>query len=173
MISEPRQRRVPHVCPTCGHIRHLRPGDAQKTKQCLRCHCQSIAPLGFEATARLYGKDFAIRAAARKRKKQPSSLEQQVEVALMNIPGIAWEREYTIEREEANPHFVDFAIHIQANGRFIALEVDGTFAHRNDGERANLRTALLFLFFDDVIHLSEVEIKRTDQLDDYLRQLLF
>ena len=65
------RRRVPHVCPNCGCIRRLKPADAAKTKQCQRCHCKQIAPLGFAATAARKGRDFAIHAAARKRKLKP------------------------------------------------------------------------------------------------------
>ena len=103
MTQTDQRRRVPHVCPDCGCVRRLKPSDAAKTKKCLRCHCQEIAPLGFAATAARKGRDFAIRAAARKRKQCPSSLEQRVEAALREIPGIAWEREYTVERPIAIP----------------------------------------------------------------------
>ena len=79
------RQRVAHVCPDCGCIRHLSPRDAARTKHCLRCYCQRIAPLGFAATAASKGRDFAIRAAAAKRKRKPSSLEQRVEAALRQI----------------------------------------------------------------------------------------
>ena len=161
-------RRVAHVCPDCGCVRRLKPSDAAKTKKCLRCHCQEIAPLGFAATAARLGRDFAIRAAARKRKKSPSSLEQRVEAALREIPGIAWEREYTVERPNHNPYFVDFAV--TTSQYRIALEVNGVYAHRNDGE--SLRSDTLFLYFDDVIVLTEAEIKKTTNLPAYLKRLL-
>lgn len=161
-------RRVAHVCPTCGCVRRLKRSDAAKTKQCLRCHCQQIAPLGFAATAALKGRDFAIRAAAAKRKQQPSSLEQRVEAALREIPGIAWEREFTVERPNRNPYFVDFAV-TTCHYR-IALEVNGTFVHRNDGD--SLRTDTLFLYFDDVIIIAEAEIRHTTNLVAYLQEQL-
>lgn len=162
------RKRVPHVCPDCGRIRHLQPSDACKVKRCRKCHCRQIAPLGFEATARIKGRDFVIRAAARKRKQQPSSLEQHVEAALQHIPGIAWEREYAVERPDHNPYFVDFAV--TTSKYRIALEVNGAYAHRNDGE--SLRFDTLFLYFDDVIVVTEAEIKRTADLTAHLRALL-
>lgn len=162
------RKRIPHVCPTCGHIRYLQLFDAARTRQCQRCHCQQIASLGFQATAEKYGRDFAIRAAARKRKRQPSTLEAQVEAALREIPGIAWEREYTVERPDHNPYFVDFAV---TTSRYrIALEVNGAYAHRNDGE--SLRRDTLLLHFDDVIILTEAEIKKTSNLPAYIQKLL-
>ena len=82
MSQSATRQRVAHVCPDCGRVRRLKPADAAKTKKCLRCHCLEIAPLGFAATAARKGRDFAIRAAARKRKQCPSSLEKRVEAAL-------------------------------------------------------------------------------------------
>jgi hypothetical protein len=162
------RQRVAHVCPLCGCIRHLKPGDAAKTKHCRRCHCQQIAPLGFAATAASKGRDFAIRAAAAKRKQKPSSLEQRVEAALREIPGITWKREAAVERPNHNPCFVDFAV---TTCRYrIALEVNGTYVHRNDQD--SLRYETLFLFFDDVIILTEAEIKRTTDLAAHLQKLL-
>ena len=162
------RRRVPHVCPNCGCIRRLKPADAAKTKQCQRCHCEQIAPLGFAATAARKGRDFAIHAAARKRKLKPSSLEQRVEAALREIPGIAWEREVVVERPNRNPYFVDFAV--TTDKYRIALEVNGAFVHRND--RESLRIDTLFLYFDDVIVLTEAEIKRVPNLSAHLLKLL-
>jgi hypothetical protein len=164
------RRRVRHVCPACGRVRHLQPSDAARTKLCRKCHCTQIAPLGFAATARIKGHDFAIRAAARKRKQQPTTLEQQVEAALCAIPSIAWEREYTVEREGRSPYFVDFAITVGA--RRIALEVNGSFAHRHDDDANSLRTDTLFLFFDDVIVLTEDEVQQTANLPHYIQQLM-
>ncbi len=170
MLKERNRKRVPHVCPDCGHIRQLQPSDARKVKRCRKCHCTLIAPLGFEATARIKGRDFAIRAAAKKRKEHPTTLEQQVEAALCEIPGIGWEREYIIERKGRNPYFVDFIIFTGLQ-RF-ALEVNGSFAHRNDDDTGSLRLETLSLFFDDVIVLTENEIQRTANLTHYLQQLI-
>lgn len=164
------RKRVPHVCPDCGHIRHLKPSDASRTRRCRKCHCTQIAPLGFAATARIKGRDFAIRAAARKRKRQPTTLEQKVEAALGHIPEIAWEREYTVEREGRNPYFVDFAISVGT--RRIALEVNGTFAHRHDAAGSTERTTTLFLCFDDVIVLTENDVRQTPDLPDYIQRLI-
>ena len=52
----------------------------------------------------------------------------------------------------------------------IALEVNGAYVHRNDAE--SLRYDTLFLYFDDVIILTEAEIKRTFDLAAYLQKLL-
>lgn len=165
------RKRIPHVCPTCGHIRYLQLFDAARTRQCQRCHCQQIASLGFQATAEKYGRDFAIRAAARKRKRQPSTLEAQVEAALREIPGIAWEREYAVEREGHNPYYVDFAIRTEQH--FIALEVNGSFVHHRDEDRNSLRFDTLFLFFDDVIVLTEDEVRQAVPLPDYIWNLIY
>ena len=170
MTNKRNRRKVPHVCPGCGRVRYLQPSDASRTTLCRKCHCQQIAPLGFEATARIKGRDFAIRAAAFKRKQQPTSLEQKVEAALGGIPGIAWEREYAVEREGRNPYFVDFAVSVGT--RRIALEVNGSFAHRHDDDVNSLRTDTLFLFFDDVIVLTEADVQRTADLPHYLHQLM-
>jgi hypothetical protein len=164
------RKRVPHVCPDCGRIRHLQPSDACKVKRCRKCHCTQIAPLGFEATARIKGRDFAIRAAARKRKQQPTTLEQQVEAALCDIPGIVWEREYAVERQGRSPYFVDFVISVGT--RRIALEVNGSFAHRHDDDTNSLRMDTLFLYFDDVIVLTEDEIQAATNLSHYIQQLI-
>ena len=164
------RKRVPHVCPDCGRIRHLQPSDACKIKRCRKCHCTQIAPLGFAAAARRYGRDFAIRAAARKRKQQPTSLEQKVEAALATIPGIGWEREYAVEREGCNPYFVDFVLSVGA--RHIALEVNGSFAHRHDDDASRLRLTVLCLCFDDVVVLTEDDIQQTANLPDYIQQLI-
>ncbi len=164
-------RRVRHICPDCGRVRLLKPSDATKTKRCQRCHCQRIASLGFQATAEKKGRDFAIRAAANKRKQRPTTLEQKVEAALCEISGIAWEREYAVEREGHVPYYVDFAITTQRH--WIALEVNGSYAHRHDDEANSLRTDTLFLFFDDVIVLTEREIKLAKSLRDYIQKLLF
>jgi predicted AAA+ superfamily ATPase len=115
-------------------------------------------------------REFAIRAAAQKRKQQPTTLEQQVEAALCDIPGIVWEREYAVERQGRSPYFVDFVISVGA--RRIALEVNGSFAHRHDDETNSLRMDTLFLFFDDVIVLTEAEIRRAANLPLYLQQLI-
>lgn len=168
MKSQAGQQRVAHVCSLCGRIRHLKPSDAAKTKHCRRCHCVLIAPLGFAATAASKGRDFAIRAAAAKRKQKPSSLEQRVEAALRGIPDVQWEREAAVERPERNPYYVDFAITVGL--KRIALEVNGTFAHRH--EQDNLRIDTLFLHFDDVIVLTEAEIKRSTDLGECLKKLL-
>ncbi|MDX1993678.1 MAG: hypothetical protein SF029_14920 [bacterium] len=164
-------RRVRHICPDCGRVRLLKPADATKTKRCQRCHCQRIAPLGFQATAAKKGRDFAIRAAARKRKQQPTTLEQKVEAALGEIPGIAWEREYAIEREGHAPYYVDFVI--TTTHHLIALEVNGSYAHRNDDDTNSLRTDTLFLLFADVIVLTETDIKRATSLSQHIQQRLF
>ncbi len=165
------RKRIPHVCPACGRIRYLQPSDAAKTKHCQRCHCQQIASLGFQATAAKKGRDFAIRAAARKRKQHPTTLEAQVEAALCEICDIAWEREYAIERAGHNPYYVDFAI--QTGRHFIALEVNGSFAHRQNSNADNLRIDTLFLHFDDVIVLTEDELTASTSLPDLIRQCLF
>jgi len=170
MMNKRNRKRVPHVCPGCGRIRQLQPSDAARTRLCRKCHCQQIAPLGFEATARIKGRYFAIRAAARKRKQQPTTLEQQVEAALCEIPGIGWEREYTVEREGRSPYFVDFAI--STGTRRIALEVNGSFAHRHDDDTSNLRMDTLLLYFDDVIVLTEAEIRAEANLSHYIQQLI-
>ena len=52
----------------------------------------------------------------------------------------------------------------------IALEVNGAYAHRNDGD--SLRLDTLFLYFDDVIVLKEAEVKRTSNLTAYIQKLL-
>lgn len=168
MQTTDHRRRVAHVCPECGCVRRLKPSDAAKTKKCLRCHCKEIAPLGFAATAALKGRDFAIRAAASKRRQCPSSLEQRVEAALREIPGVAWEREYTVERPDHNPYFVDFVV--TTSKYRIAVEVNGAYVHRNDSE--SLRYDTLFLYFDDVIILTEAEIKKTPNLPAYIQKLL-
>jgi hypothetical protein len=165
------RKRVQHICPAFGRVRYLQPSDAAKTKHCQRCHCQQIASLGFQATAAKRGRDFAIRAAANKRKQHPTTLEAQVEAALCEIPGIAWEREYAIERAGHNPYYVDFAI--QTGQHLIALEVNGSFAHRQDNDADSLRIDTLFLYFDDVIVLTEDEIATASPLSDLIRQRLF
>jgi hypothetical protein len=167
-----RQRRtVPHVCPDCGRVRQLQPSDACKTTRCRHCHCRRIAPLGFQATAAKQGRDFAIRAAAEKRRLQPSSLERQVEIALGAIPGITWEREYAVERAERNPYYVDFAI--TTGQRFIALEVNGSYAHRHDDDTSSLRIDTLHLFFDDVVVLTEDEVRGVELLHDLIQHRIF
>ena len=170
MTNQRIRKRVPHVCPDCGRIRHLQPSDACKVKRCRKCHCIQIAPLGFEATARIKGRDFAIRAAAQKRKQNPTTLEQKVEAALCEIPDIGWEREYTIERKGRNPYFVDFVIFTGV--RNIALEVNGSFAHRNDDHTYRVRMEMLFLLFDDVVVLTEDQIQQTTNLLGYVQQLI-
>ncbi|MBE2272520.1 MAG: hypothetical protein IAE80_30070, partial [Anaerolinea sp.] len=52
----------------------------------------------------------------------------------------------------------------------IALEVNGAYAHRSDGE--SLRCDTLLLYFDDVIILTEAEIKKTPNLPAYIQKLL-
>jgi hypothetical protein len=170
-MNSSKRRRVRHVCPDCGRARQLQPSDAARTQRCQVCHCRRIAPLGFQATAAKHGRDFAIRAAARKRRQQPSSLEQRVEAALCQIPGIAWEREYAVERDGCAPYYVDFAV--TANRRFLALEVNGSYAHRHDDEAHSLRTDTLFLYFDDVLVLTEEEVRSAGSLADHIRQRLF
>ncbi len=165
------RKRIAHVCPSCGRIRYLQPSDAVKTYQCRRCHCQQIAPLGFQSTAARRGRDFAIRAAAHKRKQQPSTLEAQVEAALRQIAGITWEREYAVERANHNPYFVDFAIRL--GNQLIALEVNGSFAHRQRSDANSLRTDTLFLFFDDVLVLTEAELLSAQSLTTLIHQRLF
>lgn len=168
MSQADRHRRVQHVCPLCGAIRHLKPADAAKTQHCRHCHCQMIAPLGFAATAAKYGRDFAILAAAIKRRAQPSSLERQVEAALRTIPGIAWEREFPVERPEQPPYFIDFLVIIES--RYIALEVDGAFAHRDAPDLE--RIATLSLRFDKLIVLTEADITTSTELAAHLERLL-
>jgi hypothetical protein len=73
-----------------------------------------------------------------------------------------------VERPDRNPYFVDFAV---TTRRYrIALEVNGSYVHRNDPD--SLRFETLFLFFDDVIILTEEAIKRCADLAGYLAQLL-
>ncbi len=170
-MTPSKRRRVRHVCPDCGRARRLQPSDAAKTQRCQRCHCRRIAPLGFQVTAAQQGRDFAIRAAARKRKQQPSSLEQQVEAALRQIPGVVWEREYAVERAGHTPYYVDFAVTTERH--FLALEVNGSFAHRHDDDANSLRTDTLFLFFDDVLALAEADLRSADVLHDCIRQRIF
>ncbi len=51
--------------------------------------------------------------------------------------------------------------------------MNGAFAHRNDGDGLrSLRSDTLFLYFDDVIVVTEAEIKRTTNLVGYLQKLL-
>ncbi len=166
-----KRHRVRHVCPDCGRARQLQASDAARTQRCQVCHCRRIAPLGYQATAARHGHDFAIRAAARKRKQRPSSLEQQVEAALCQITGITWEREYAVERDGHAPYYVDFAVSTDCH--FLALEVNGSYAHRHDDEANSLRTDTLFLYFDDVLVLTEEEVRSADSLHDFIRQRLF
>jgi very-short-patch-repair endonuclease len=147
----------------------LQPADAARTKNCQRCHCILIAPLGFAATAARRGRDFAIRAAASKRKTRPSSLEAQVEMALRSLHGIAWEREVAVERPEHLPYFVDFVV-ITATSR-IALEVNGTYAHRHDTDE-HARQRALEPYFDTVIILTETTIRQVPDLTAHLSTLL-
>lgn len=170
-MTASKRRRVRHVCPDCGRVRLLQPSDARKTTRCLMCHCRRIAPLGFQATAAKQGRDFAIRAAAHKRKQQPSSLEQQVEAALGQIADITWEREYAVERAGHPPYYVDFAVTTEQH--FLALEVNGSYAHRHDDEANSLRTDTLFLYFDDVIALAEADIHAAESLVDLIRERIF
>jgi hypothetical protein len=170
MAVQDNRLRVAHVCPLCGEIRRLKPSDAARTIHCRRCHCQRIAPLGFAATAERLGRDFAIRAAASKRKAKPSSLEAKVEAALRLLSGIAWEREVAVERPDHAPYYVDFVI---VSSRRIALEVNGAFAHRHDQpEREMNRLETLHLHFDAVVVLSEAQIKQTADLPTFLAPLL-
>lgn len=166
-----KRRRVRHICPDCGRVRWLQPSDAVCTTRCQVCHCRRIAPLGFQATAASKGYDFAIRAAAAYRKDHPSSLEQQVEVALGDIPGIHWEREYAVERPERNPYYVDFAVTTARH--FLALEVNGDYVHRHDHDWQTLRLDTLFLFFDDVVALTEAEIRAAELLPAHIQRRLF
>ena len=170
MKKQRNRKRIPHRCPGCGQVRQLEPSAAVRTKLCRRCHCQQIAPLGFAATARTRGADFAIRAAARKRKRQPSTLEQQVEAALCEIGGIAWERECAVERDQLPPYFVDFAVWV--GKRRVALEVNGDYIHRNDGPAYTLRIDTLRQCFDEVIVLTEQEIVTSADLSMVVRQLI-
>lgn len=170
-MTSSKRRRVRHVCPDCGRVRLLQPSDARKTTRCQACHCRRIAPLGFQATAAKQGRDFAIRAAAHRRKQQPSSLEQQVEAALSQIPGITWEREYAVERAGRTPYYVDFAVTTERH--LLALEVNGSYAHRHDDEANSLRTDTLFLYFDNVIVLAEAEIRSAESLVDLIRECIF
>lgn len=150
--------RVPHTCPNCGCIRHLEKATAARTLHCRRCHCQQIAPLGFAATAARFGQDFALRAAARWRIEQPSSLERQVEDALRQIPGLTWEREVAVTHA-AGVYFVDFAV--MWAGRRMVVEANGAFAHRNDTPDAQAaRLQMLLIHFEQVITLSERELRQ-------------
>ncbi len=168
MNAPKKSSRVAHVCPLCGCIRHLRPADAAKTQNCRHCHCARIAPLGFAATAERWGQDFAIRAAAAWRIAHPSSLERRVEAALSEIEGIVWQREYAVERPGCNPYFVDFVVMVGT--KCIALEVNGCYVHRNDCEEQ--RKCALQPYFDEVVIISEGEVKRTTNLTAYLQTRL-
>lgn len=170
MTKQRKRRRVPHICAKCGQVRHLQPFDAVRTKLCRRCHCRQIAALGFAATARTKGPDFAIWAAAAKRKQCPSTLEQKVEAALCEIGGIVWEREYPVEREGFPPYFVDFAVMV--GKRRVALEVNGTYVHRNDNHASVLRLDTLLQCFDAVVVLTEAEVLNTVDLPKYVTQLI-
>lgn len=170
-MTSSKRRRVRHICPDCGRVRLLQPSDARKTTRCRMCHCRRIAPLGFQATATKQGRDFAIRAAALKRRQQPSSLEQQVETALGQIADITWEREYAVERAGHPPYYVDFAVTTER--QLLALEVNGSYAHRHDDESKSLRIDTLFLHFDDVIVLAEADIHGAESLTDLIRKQIF
>lgn len=165
-----KRRRVAHTCPLCGMVRQLKPYDAARTTHCRHCHCLQIAPLGFAATAEKLGRDFAIRAAASKRKAKPSSLEAKVEAALRALPGIAWEREVAVERVDNAPYYVDFVV---IASRRIALEVNGTYAHRHDKpEHQAERMNTLQSRFDAVIVLTQAQMKQTSDLTVFLASLL-
>src|SRR3989304_10541993 len=69
---------------------------------------------------------FAIDKARDGRLQHPSALEQRVENALAQLPGIAWEREHEVPFDEGK-WFVDFLV-VTPRGR-IALEVQGTWGH--------------------------------------------
>jgi hypothetical protein len=170
MPAQDKRRRVAHTCPLCGMVRQLKPYDAARTTHCRHCHCQQIAPLGFAATADKLGRDFAIRAAAMNRKAHPSSLEAKVEAALRALPGITWEREVAVERVENAPYYVDFVV---IASRRIALEVNGSYAHRHDPpERQAERMKTLHLHFDAVIVLTQSQMKQTPDLTAFLAMLL-
>lgn len=156
-MSQRKRTRVPHTCPCCGCIRHLEKAAAARTTHCRRCHCEQIAPLGFAAAAAKCGQDFALRAAARWRIEQPSSLERQVENALRQIPGLTWEREVAVAHD-GGVYFVDFAVTYA--GCHLAVEANGTFAHRNDTHAVQAaRLTVLLTRFERVITLTEQELR--------------
>ena len=163
--------RIATPCPTCGRIRHLRPNDAKRTRQCRRCHLKAIAPLGFQAAADKYGRQFFTQKARDWRLAHPSSLEQQVEDVLSEIPGIAWEREYAVDCGDGQKWFVDFLVY--AHGQRVALEAQGQWVHTRPAapQKVKIRAAFLRGCFDELIFLEETQIQSPDFADD-LRQLL-
>ena len=154
--------RIPTPCPTCGKIRRLRPSDAKRARQCRRCHLKEIAPLGFQAAADKYGRQFFIQKARDWRLANPSSLERQVEDALSEIPGIAWEREYEVCCGDEQKWFVDFLVH--AHGQRVALEVQGQWVHTRPSapQKVKIRAAYLRCCFDELIFLEEAQIQSPD-----------
>ena len=66
---------------------------------------------------------------------------------------------------------MDFAVTTERH--FLALEVNGSYAHRHDDETHSLRIDTLFLYFDDVLVLAEEDIRRAESLYDLIRERVF
>lgn len=160
---------VPHECPTCGQVRMVRKTDHSKIKCCRRCHCKRIGRLGFAASAARHGRDYAIRAAANRRRAHPSTLEAKVAEALTHLAGVKWQREAEIPRINHLPYFVDFAITLTCR---IALEVDGTYVHQQRVPNPDREMTLRELF-DRVVVITEAEIQDAADLVQLVKHKLF
>lgn len=129
------------ACPCCGNTRLLRSADAKKAAKhnrlCQKCHCQMAGKLGYKATVRNKGKDFAIECVRDYRLSNPSSLEQEV-MSRLDEAGIRYEREVLLNAD-VHKYLIDFVIEGS-----IALEVQGEWAHQFHTERDhNKATAIV------------------------------
>lgn len=143
---------IPHSCPTCGAVRHLVPRDAGRTKQCRRCHLQSIAALGYRATAARYGEKWAVRHVQSYRLSAPSSLEQLVADQL-NTLNIWYEREVMVTTTTRKSWLVDFVV------GDIAIEVNGFYAHSHHTNRDRRKLKYLRRKYRHVLVLDETNIR--------------
>lgn len=142
------------TCQHCGGRRLLKKYDAQIVEQrsspCQRCANVQKGKLGFKATAKKFGRDFASQKAREKRLSQPSSLEAMAIDALEDL-GLRYEREV-----ECGPYYIDFVVSFK--GREYALEVEGAYVHSlRNPHREAVRTAYIESAYGPIVILREAQ----------------
>ncbi len=148
-----REATYPVTCPQCGHERWLKRHDAFKAEQmcCLCYHCAQAEKgrMGWQVTAARWGVKVAVKHQRTYRLAHPSNLEQQC-MALLDRLGVSYEREVWFEQQD-KVYLIDFVV-----AERLAIEVNGTFAHRHRADSDALKQAVLCQHYPLLI-LSDVD----------------
>jgi hypothetical protein len=176
-------------CPACGKWAYRRKNAAFNAQKCRRCHCQTIAPKGYQATKNAHGSDFAIQIVRNYRLDNPSAAEQQIAIWMdgWDVPYLREELWAATHDGERYNFLLDFVIYDDTYPveehpeHWILIEMQGPFhkpGHRLAQEKTLARDRLLRSLWQGAILEIDTELLDRDpaavkaQLMDFLDQCI-